>query len=90
MWRQVITSILVGAFMFSMGFGSSQLAIVAEVKRNSVRIDTLELSAKELKLADTETRAMVDAHIGRVAGVIEKLVEQNTALILKLNNGKVN
>lgn len=78
---QVVTGIIVGLFGVSIGFGSSQIMAVTQVREMAVEIKALHESDKD-----------INQRVDRLSVHIDELIKQNTELImlLKVQNGAGN
>lgn len=78
---QVVTGIIIGLFGVSIGFGSSQIMAVTQVREMAVEIKALHESDKD-----------ISQRVDRLSMHLDELIKQNTELImlLKVQNGAGN
>ena len=71
----IVITVIVGLMMFSLGFGSSQLAVSKDVTRNNARLESLEKTTIELKEADRELKSDLRELMANMQELIKKLPE---------------
>lgn len=75
---QIVTGILIGLFGISLGFGTSQIMGVAEIRAMAVEI-------KGLHDFDRQT----DQRVDRLSVHMDELIRQNTELIVFLRDQRL-
>lgn len=84
MSTEFIINILVGLLCGALGFGVSQLVIVAEVKKSSLRISQAEKHIEILQAQMDRERDRVDDRIRMLVEVVNKVLDQGKELLMAL------
>jgi len=81
MWKQVFQSVLLLAIGLSLGYGSSQQFVVAQVREQAIEIQHLKIATERIDKRFDESERVFTTRIAAMASLVEKNMEQTSELI---------
>ncbi len=81
MWKQIFQGVLLLVIGLSLGFGSSQQFIVAQVKAQEIEIQHLKNMDDKIERRLDESDKLVTARITTIVGLVEQTLQQTSELI---------
>lgn len=81
MWRHILQGTLLLVIGLSLGYGSSQQFVVAQVKAQEIEIQHLKGTDEKFEHRFNDLEAMIDTRLSTMANLMEKNMEQTSELI---------